>query len=89
MISYITPTINLVEPLLGIESGGTLLTIHGENLTLGNNHISIIIGTRPCQLLSISSVKIQCETTSFPSLMLNEQQPIKFLFDRQTKTSFR
>ncbi|CAF3358682.1 unnamed protein product [Rotaria sp. Silwood1] len=85
IISYISPTINLIEPLIGIESGGTLLTIHGENLTLGNSHISITIGNRPCQLLSISRIKIQCETTSFSPLMLNEQQPIKFVFDRKTK----
>ncbi len=85
VISYINPTINSIEPLIGIESGGTLLTIYGENLTLGNSHISISIGIRPCQLLSISRVKIQCETTSFSSLMLNEQQPIRFVFDHQTK----
>jgi hypothetical protein len=30
-------------------------------------------------------MKLQCETSSFTSLMLNEQQPIKLLFDRQTK----
>ena len=85
MISYINPSINSIEPLIGIESGGTLLTISGENLTIGNTHITILIGNRPCQLLSISKFKIQCETSSFNSLMLNEQQPIKFVFDRQTK----
>lgn len=86
-VSYINPTINLIEPLTGIESGGTILTIHGENLTLGNGHISVSIGNHPCQLLSISRSKIQCETYSFPSLMFNEekQQPITFVFDRQTK----
>ncbi|CAF2092165.1 unnamed protein product [Rotaria magnacalcarata] len=84
-ISYMNPTINLIEPLIGIESGGTLLTIHGENLTLGNSHISVSIGNQSCQLLSISRTKIQCETTAFSSSMLNKQQTIKFLFDRQTK----
>ncbi|UJR25406.1 hypothetical protein I4U23_006753 [Adineta vaga] len=85
LISYMNPTITSVEPLIGIESGGTLLTIVGDNLTLGNSHIAVFIGTRPCQLLSISRTKIQCETSLFSSLMLNEQQSIKFLFDRQTK----
>lgn len=84
-ISYRNPTINSIEPLLGITSGGTLLTVHGENLTIGNSHIFISIGNRPCQLLSLSRTKIQCETTSFSSLMLNEQQPITLHFDRQTK----
>ncbi|CAF2891968.1 unnamed protein product [Rotaria sp. Silwood2] len=87
IISYINPTINMIEPLIGIESGGTLLTIQGENLTLGNSHISISIGNRPCQLLSLSRIKIQCETTLFSPLMLNQQQPIKLVFDRQTKIS--
>jgi hypothetical protein len=62
-----------------------LLTIHGENFTLGNSHVSISIGNYPCPLLSLSRVKIQCETTSFSSLMINENQPINFLFDQQTK----
>ncbi|CAF2747636.1 unnamed protein product [Rotaria sp. Silwood2] len=87
IISYINPTINMIEPLIGIESGGTLLTIQGENLTLGNSHISISISNRPCQLLSLSRIKIQCETTLFSPLMLNQQQPIKLVFDRQTKIS--
>ncbi len=85
IITYLNPTINSIEPLIGIENGGTLLTILGENLTLGNSHISISIGKYPCQLLSISGSKIQCETSPFSPLMLNEQQPIKFVFDRQTK----
>ena len=77
--------IDSIEPLLGIESGGTILTIHGENLTIGNNHVSILIGNRPCQLLSISRNKVQCETSSFISLETEESQSMKFYFDRQTK----
>ncbi|CAF0806289.1 unnamed protein product [Adineta steineri] len=88
IISYVNPIITSIEPLIGIESGGTLLTVFGENLTLGNSHISVSIGNRPCQLLSISRLKIQCETSTFSSLILNEQQPINFLFDRQTKIKF-
>lgn len=85
MITYTNPVINSIEPLVGIESGGTILTILGDHFTIGNNHILIFIGNRPCQLLSISQMKIQCETSSFNSLILNEQQSIQFLFDRQTK----
>jgi hypothetical protein len=62
-----------------------MLTIDGKNLTIGNNHISILIGNRPCQIFFISQVKIECETRSFFPSMLNENQPIKILFDRQTE----
>jgi hypothetical protein len=85
IISYVKPKINSIKPLIGIENGGTILTIDGENFTIGNSHISILIGNRLCQLLSISSIKIECKTRSFPSSMLNKSQPIKILFDRQTK----
>ncbi|CAF0888901.1 unnamed protein product [Rotaria sordida] len=85
IISYINPKLNSIKPLIGIQSGGTILTIYGENFTIGNNHISIFIGNRSCQLLSISQVKIECETKTFSHSMLNENQTIKILFDRQTK----
>jgi hypothetical protein len=87
-ISYINPKIKSIEPLIGIQNGGTVLTIRGENFTIGNSHISVLIGNRPCQLLSISSIKIECETRAFPSSMLNEKQPIKVSFDRYTKLTF-
>jgi hypothetical protein len=85
IISYINPKLNSIAPLIGIQNGGTLLTIHGENFTIGNNHITVWIGNQPCQLFSISQIKIQCETRLFPSSLLNENQPIKIFFDRQTK----
>ena len=85
IISYVNPTIHSIDPLIGIESGGTLLTIEGTNFTVGNGHLSIMIGTHPCQLLSINPNKIQCETTSFSPMIPNESHPIKLYFDRQTK----
>ena len=55
-------------------------------LHIGNSHISVLIGNRPCQLLSISSYKnSNVKQRSFSSLMVNEKQPIKLSFDRQTK----
>ena len=84
-ISYINPIIHSIEPLMGIESGGTLLTIHGDNFTVGNSHISISIGDRPCQLLSISRTQMQCETTSFNPLLIPASQPVQFFFDHHTK----
>jgi hypothetical protein len=85
IISYLKPKIHSITPLIGIQNGGTILTIHGENFTIGNNHISILIENRLCQLISISNNKIECKTRSFPLLMLNKTQPIQILFDRQTK----
>ncbi len=85
IISYLNPEINSIEPLMGIQHGGTILTIHGENFTIGNSHIAVFIGNRLCQLMSISTKKIECKTRFFPSVMLNKNQPIKILFDRQTK----
>ena len=85
LVSYINPKLNSIEPLIGIQSGGTLIKIHGENFIIGNNHITVWIGSQPCQILSTSEVKIECETRSFSSSMVNENQPIKILFDRQTK----
>ncbi|CAF3426598.1 unnamed protein product [Rotaria sp. Silwood1] len=89
IISYINPKINSIEPLVGIQSGGTVLTIYGENFTIGNSHISVFIGNRSCQLLSISQTKIECETKSFPRSMVYENQTIKILFDRQTKLMYK
>ncbi|CAF2855683.1 unnamed protein product [Rotaria sp. Silwood2] len=89
IISYLNPKINSIEPLIGIQSGGTVLTIYGENFTIGNSHISVFIGNRSCQVLSISQIKIECETKSFPRSMLHENQTIKILFDRQTKLAYK
>ena len=85
IISYIQPKIHSIDPLIGIQSGGTILTIHGENFTIGNSHISVSIGNQLCQLHSISSNKIECKTRSFPSSMLNRTHSIELHFDRQTQ----
>ncbi|CAF1004854.1 unnamed protein product [Adineta steineri] len=85
IISYIHPKINSIEPLVGIQSGGTHITIHGENFTIGNSHITVLIGNQSCQLLSISQIKIECQTRSFSHSMINENERIKIAFDRQTK----
>ena len=89
VLSYTFPTIDDIEPLIGIESGGTLLTIRGSNLTIGNGHLSIIIGQQPCSLQSVSDKKIQCETNRFPKALSRKQLPIKIIFDRRTQISYR
>lgn len=88
IISYLNPKITLIEPLTGIQGGGTVVSIFGENLTLGNNHISIFIGNRSCQLLSISKTKIECETRAFPRSMLNQDQMVNIIIDHQTKVTY-
>jgi len=85
IISYVRPKLNSIQPLIGIQNGGTILKIYGENFTIGNSHISVFIGNHLCQLIAISNNKIECKTRSFPLLMLNKTQPIQILFDRQTK----
>ncbi|CAF1468637.1 unnamed protein product, partial [Adineta ricciae] len=85
VISYVNPTIQSIQPLVGIQNGGTILTILGKNFTIGNSHITVWIGNQSCQLLSISDNKIECETRAFPRSMLNVNHPIKFIFDHQTE----
>ena len=85
LIFYAYPRIDTIEPLIGIESGGTLLTVHGDNLTIGNGHLSIFIGQRPCQLQAVSATKIECETSFFLPSAIQKPQPIKLFFDRQTQ----
>ncbi|XP_065223346.1 plexin-A4-like [Planococcus citri] len=60
-VSY--PVINLVFPLSGSLSGGTKLTIEGENLDIGRS-ISVHIGGLPCHIFSIDTAKIECITSS-------------------------
>ncbi|UJR23498.1 hypothetical protein I4U23_026496 [Adineta vaga] len=84
-ISYINPIINSIEPLNGIQNGGTIVTILGNNFTIGNSHITVWIGNQSCPLLSISQMKIECQTRSFSRAMLNVNQPIKLIFDHQTE----
>lgn len=85
VISYMSPKIHSIEPLIGIQSGGTVLTISGENFLIGNSQISAFVGNRSCQLLSATAKKLECETKSFPRSMLYDNQTVKILFDRQTK----
>ena len=87
-ISYIIPKIHSIEPLIGIQNGGTILTIHGENFTIGNSHISVFVGSRLCELNSILHNKIECRTRAFSLSILNQSQPIEVLFDRQTKVLY-
>ena len=85
LVSYIYPSIRSIQPLIGSENGGSLLTIEGHNFTIGNGRVSVFIGHRSCSLQSISDTQIRCETSSFPASMLNENHPIKIFFDQQTK----
>lgn len=85
IISYVNPQIDSIEPLIGIRNGGTILTIQGKDLAIGNHQVSILIGNRPCQLVSVDSKKIQCQTSSFPTVIDDELKSIQIHFDRQTK----
>jgi hypothetical protein len=85
LVSYLNPTINSIKPLLGIQSGGTLVGIQGHNFTIGNSRVTVWIGNQSCQILSISQMKIECATRSFPRSMVYQNQPITVAFDQQTE----
>ena len=44
----------------------------------------MLISDRPCQILSVSQIKIKCETSLFPRSMLYQNQTISILFDHRT-----
>jgi len=49
MISFQTPSVDNVSPLMGPESGGTLITIQGSNLHIGGER-KVTIGTIICDI---------------------------------------
>ncbi|CAF1028809.1 unnamed protein product, partial [Didymodactylos carnosus] len=80
-VSYLMPIIESIEPLAGILSGGTILTIIGRNFTLGNQFVIITIGESLCKILDIKINIIQCQTLSFER---TGNKSITITFDEQT-----
>ncbi|XP_067268964.1 plexin-D1 [Pseudorasbora parva] len=59
------PHIQKIEPLTGPLTGGTLLTVQGQNLGHRADQVNVSIGEVPCQLLPQEytiSVRLVCET---------------------------
>ncbi|XP_061645508.1 plexin-A2 isoform X1 [Phyllopteryx taeniolatus] len=63
--SFVTPTITGVSPSRGPESGGTKVTIMGENLGAGSS-VSVQFGNQTCEFFSRTMTEIVC--CSSPSL---------------------
>ncbi|XP_033647146.1 plexin-A2-like isoform X1 [Asterias rubens] len=58
---YVIPILTGVEPTLGPRSGGTNITITGQNLDAGRKVDTVIEGL-PCQQISRSSNELLCTT---------------------------
>ncbi|XP_065224282.1 uncharacterized protein LOC135848315 [Planococcus citri] len=78
--TFVVPRIHLVSPLSGSASGGTKLTIVGENLDAGTS-ISVDIDEIPCFIFSLDSTKIECIAS--PCSMCKEFSPyaVRVIFD--------
>ena len=50
-----------ISPIVGVASGGTDLTLTGQNLDIGAKR-EILIGSQPCNITSVESQKIVCQT---------------------------
>ncbi|XP_028670363.2 hepatocyte growth factor receptor [Erpetoichthys calabaricus] len=75
--SYLNPKIKDIFPKYGLKSGGTLLTITGENLDIGSSR-EITIGNAQCHLESISSTILKCVT---PAQEVPSAYPVRVKID--------
>ena len=62
----ITPKILSVNPKMGSTAGGTSLTITGSSFGTDRDDISVTIHGEECQIKSLSSTQVVCETAPFP-----------------------
>jgi len=59
--NYDPPTVLAIEPGHGAASGGTMVTIVGDNFGATNNNPSVTIGGRPCQsVVWLGNTKLKC-----------------------------
>ncbi|XP_053377268.1 hepatocyte growth factor receptor-like isoform X2 [Mercenaria mercenaria] len=65
---YRTPTLSSVFPLYGPRSGGTIITLQGDNFHVGLER-SVDIGTLPCDIKSSNKTVILCESPKGPQLL--------------------
>jgi len=61
IFNYDPPTVQAIEPGHGAASGGTMVTIIGDNFGATNNNPSVTIGGRPCQsVVWLANTKLKC-----------------------------
>ncbi|KAL2076635.1 hypothetical protein ACEWY4_027769 [Coilia grayii] len=65
LFSFVTPTVTGLSPSRGPESGGTKVTIMGENLGAGSN-VNVLFGNQTCEFFERTMTEIVC--FSAPSL---------------------
>ncbi|CAF1193690.1 unnamed protein product, partial [Didymodactylos carnosus] len=85
-VFYLMPLVESIEPLFGILDGGTILTIIGQNFTLGNQFVTVTIGESLCKILIIQMNFIQCQTYPFERI---GNKSITITFDEQTSIIFQ
>ncbi|CAD5125984.1 DgyrCDS14164 [Dimorphilus gyrociliatus] len=61
--TYVTPTVNKVEPSIGPRSGGTKVKISGEYLNIGTKK-TVKIGDRLCEIIRSTSTEMVIKTAS-------------------------
>ncbi|XP_067908155.1 macrophage-stimulating protein receptor [Heterodontus francisci] len=64
---FVEPVITRVTPTYGPLAGGTLVTLLGRHLTVGNNQ-KVTIGGKDCTIKRKKSTSIQCTTPKMDSL---------------------
>jgi len=61
IFNYDPPTVQAIEPGHGAASGGTVVTIIGNNFGATNNNPSVTIGGRPCQsVVWLGNTQLKC-----------------------------
>ncbi|KAG5282326.1 hypothetical protein AALO_G00054760 [Alosa alosa] len=65
LYSFVTPTVTGLSPSRGPESGGTKVTIMGENLGAGSS-VNVLFGNQTCEFFERTMTEIVC--FSAPSL---------------------
>ncbi|EDV24780.1 uncharacterized protein TRIADDRAFT_56941 [Trichoplax adhaerens] len=65
---YLNPIVKQIFPIRGPKSGGSVLTIMGNNLNVGNNVVVTAAGI-PCKLLWRNESKIECITSRLSQII--------------------
>ncbi|XP_034031628.1 hepatocyte growth factor receptor [Thalassophryne amazonica] len=75
--SFKDPEILEIFPLFGPKSGGTVLTIRGDSLHIGNRR-EVTVGKASCAITSVASSILICKTPAYSD---PSQQPVKLTVD--------
>ncbi|KAJ8259538.1 hypothetical protein GJAV_G00170590, partial [Gymnothorax javanicus] len=79
LYSFMTPAVRGLSPSRGPESGGTRVTILGENLGAGSN-VEVKFGNQTCEFYRRATAEITC--VSAPSLTGLGSVPVRVRVDR-------